>query len=156
MEAGAVAARAQAYDVPFYAVRVVTESRNPVRHGYDIPGAVTVTGGLLAQVTCSFNSALHRQALIVGSTGVIQTTYPNHTSAERPGILNLRKGIDAKAVDSIIETAPADGFLAEAESFARLVRENPDSDLRLEAIFREAEAHARSRCAIWAVIGPGS
>ena len=90
-----------------------------------LAGTLEFTGGLLAQVTCSFNSALHRQALIVGSTGVIQTTYPNHTSAERPGILNLRKGIDAKAVDSIIETAPADGFLAEAESFARLVREGP-------------------------------
>src|SRR5271154_2865311 len=30
--------------------RFVTESRSPVRHGYDIPGAVTVTGGLLALV----------------------------------------------------------------------------------------------------------
>jgi EmrB/QacA subfamily drug resistance transporter len=32
------------------ALRFVTESRNPERHGYDIPGAVTVTGGLLALV----------------------------------------------------------------------------------------------------------
>jgi EmrB/QacA subfamily drug resistance transporter len=32
------------------ALRVVTESRSPVRHGYDIPGAVSVTGGLLALV----------------------------------------------------------------------------------------------------------
>jgi EmrB/QacA subfamily drug resistance transporter len=32
------------------ALRVVTESRSPVRHSYDIPGAVTVTGGLLALV----------------------------------------------------------------------------------------------------------
>ena len=32
------------------AVRVVTESRSPVRHGYDVPGAVTVTLGLLALV----------------------------------------------------------------------------------------------------------
>ncbi|HEX3792999.1 MAG TPA: MFS transporter [Acidimicrobiales bacterium] len=32
------------------AVRYVTESRSPVRHGYDIPGAVTVTGGLLTLV----------------------------------------------------------------------------------------------------------
>src|SRR6202789_1583968 len=29
------------------AARFVTGSRNPTRHGYDIPGAVTVTGGLL-------------------------------------------------------------------------------------------------------------
>jgi EmrB/QacA subfamily drug resistance transporter len=32
------------------ATRYVTESRSPVRHGYDIPGALTVTGGLLALV----------------------------------------------------------------------------------------------------------
>src|ERR1700761_5827385 len=31
-------------------LRFVTESRSPVRHGYDIPGAVTATGGLLALV----------------------------------------------------------------------------------------------------------
>ena len=34
----------------FAAARFVTESRSPVRHGYDIPGAITVTGGLLALV----------------------------------------------------------------------------------------------------------
>jgi EmrB/QacA subfamily drug resistance transporter len=34
----------------FAAWRVTTESRSPVRHGYDIPGAVTVTGGLLTLV----------------------------------------------------------------------------------------------------------
>jgi EmrB/QacA subfamily drug resistance transporter len=32
------------------AARFVTESKSPVRHGYDIPGAVTATGGLLALV----------------------------------------------------------------------------------------------------------
>jgi EmrB/QacA subfamily drug resistance transporter len=32
------------------ATRFVTESKNPVRHSYDIPGAVTVTSGLLALV----------------------------------------------------------------------------------------------------------
>ena len=32
------------------ATRFVTESKSPVRHGYDIPGALTVTGGLLALV----------------------------------------------------------------------------------------------------------
>jgi EmrB/QacA subfamily drug resistance transporter len=32
------------------ALRVVRESRSPAKHGYDLPGAVTVTGGLLALV----------------------------------------------------------------------------------------------------------
>jgi D-xylose 1-dehydrogenase (NADP+, D-xylono-1,5-lactone-forming) len=83
--------------------------------------------GLMAQVTCSFESALHRQALIAGSEGVIQTSFLNHTSAEQPGILRLRTGAGAgnRGIDSIVETEPANGFLAEAESFARLVREGP-------------------------------
>jgi len=34
----------------FAALRVVSESRSPANHGYDLPGAVTVTGGLLALV----------------------------------------------------------------------------------------------------------
>jgi MFS family permease len=33
-----------------FATRYITESKSPVRHGYDISGAVTVTGGLLALV----------------------------------------------------------------------------------------------------------
>jgi D-xylose 1-dehydrogenase (NADP+, D-xylono-1,5-lactone-forming) len=82
-------------------------------------------GGLMAQVTCSFGSALHRQALIAGSKGVIQTTYLNHTSREQPGDLRLRSGAGANAVDSVIQTPPANGFLAEAESFERLVRNGP-------------------------------
>jgi EmrB/QacA subfamily drug resistance transporter len=32
------------------AARFVTESKSPLRHGYDIPGALTATGGLLALV----------------------------------------------------------------------------------------------------------
>jgi EmrB/QacA subfamily drug resistance transporter len=39
-----------AIGVAIAAFRFVTESRNPTRHGYDIPGAVTATGGLLALV----------------------------------------------------------------------------------------------------------
>ena len=34
----------------FGAARVVRESKSPANHGYDLPGAVTVTGGLLALV----------------------------------------------------------------------------------------------------------
>jgi EmrB/QacA subfamily drug resistance transporter len=34
----------------FAAVGVVSESRSPANHGYDLPGAATVTGGLLALV----------------------------------------------------------------------------------------------------------
>jgi D-xylose 1-dehydrogenase (NADP+, D-xylono-1,5-lactone-forming) len=109
-------------------------------------------GGLLAQITCSFDSALHRLALIAGSAGIIQTTYLNHTSAEQPGILRLRTGAGAKGEDSVIETPPTNGFLAEAESFERLVRGGPahwtgatpeesiDIMTTLEALLRSARS----------------
>jgi D-xylose 1-dehydrogenase (NADP+, D-xylono-1,5-lactone-forming) len=125
---------------PVSLVRIVA-GRRPVRvqaaarwthadgRGAGVDGALAATlefaGGLLAQISCSFESALHRQALIVGSAGVIETTFANHTSAERPGVLILRAGLGADAVDGKIETPPINGFLAEAESFEALVRGGP-------------------------------
>jgi len=81
--------------------------------------------GLFAQITCSFSTCVHRQALIAGSNGVIQTTYLNHTSAPAQAVLQLRVGTDKDAVDSIVQTSAANGFLAEVESFERLVRGGP-------------------------------
>jgi len=81
--------------------------------------------GLFAQITCSFSTCVHRQALIAGSNGVIQTTYLNHTSAPAQAVLQLRVGTDKDAVDSTVQTSAANGFLAEAESFERLVRSGP-------------------------------
>jgi predicted dehydrogenase len=128
------------------------------RNGAGVDSALAATlefaSGLLAQISCSFSSSLHRQALIAGSAGVIQTTFSNHTSAERPGILVLRTGIGAGAVDGKIETPPVNGFLAEAESFEALVRGGParwvgatpqesiDIMMMLEALLRSARSGA--------------
>jgi predicted dehydrogenase len=100
--------------------------REPAGVDSALAATLEFADGLFAQVTCSFDSALHRQALIAGSAGVLQTTYLNHTSAQQPGVLILRAGDGPKALDGKIETPPIDGFLAEAESFERLVREGPD------------------------------
>jgi predicted dehydrogenase len=81
--------------------------------------------GLLAQNTCSFNTCVHRQALIAGTHGVIQTTYLNHTSSASQAVLQLRVGTDKDAVDSIVHTSTINGFLAEADAFARLVSDGP-------------------------------
>ena len=110
--------------------------------------------GLLAQVGCSFATALHRQALIIGTDGVLQTTFFNHPSPAAPPVLQLKRG---KGPDSLFETleVPAtNGFLGEAESFARLVRQGPgqwngvtpeesvDIALTLDAL--RQSAHTRS------------
>ncbi len=82
--------------------------------------------GLLAQVSCSFATALHRQALITGTGGILQTTFYNHPSPAAPPVLHLRRGKTADASSEVVEVQATNGFLAEAESFERLVREGPD------------------------------
>jgi len=148
---------------PVSLARMVARSRptrvQAVAHwasGVDHTLAATVqfAGGLFAQINCSFGTCLHRQALIAGSNGVIQTTYLNHTSSAAEAALKLRIGSGRDAVDSIVETQPVNGFLAEAESFERLVREGPagwsgitpeeslDVMLALEAILHSARSGA--------------
>jgi D-xylose 1-dehydrogenase (NADP+, D-xylono-1,5-lactone-forming) len=112
------------------------------------------TSGLLAQINCSFDTAPQRQALITGSKGVIETTYMNHTSSAQQAVLRLRVGTDKDAVDSLVQTSPVNGFLAEAESFERLVKAGPaewsgstpeesiDVMLTLEAILGSARSGA--------------
>jgi xylose dehydrogenase (NAD/NADP) len=110
--------------------------------------------GLLAQIDCSFDTGPHRQALIAGSKGVIETTYMNHTTSEQQAVLELRVGTEKDAVESLVQTSPVNGFLAEAESFERLVRAGPaewsgaapeesiDNMLTVEAILRSARSGA--------------
>jgi D-xylose 1-dehydrogenase (NADP+, D-xylono-1,5-lactone-forming) len=83
--------------------------------------------GLLAQITCSFEGSLHRQALIVGSEGVIETSFSNHTNADTPGDLFVREGSGTRGARRVIHTEAANGFQAEAESFAALVRGEPNA-----------------------------
>ena len=56
--------------------------------------------GAIAQMACAMDLALHRQATIVGSDGVITTEYLNHTAPTgrvhpwgfQPSQLRLRRG----------------------------------------------------------------
>jgi predicted dehydrogenase len=147
---------------PVSLVRLVAKSR-PAKvyaaaewttSGVDRAIAATLRfeSGLFAQIACSFDACLHRQALISGSLGVIQTTYLNHTFGPEQAVLQLRSGTDRNAVDTTVQTSAVDGFLAEAESFERLVRggaahwsgatpeESMDIMLTLEAILKSARS----------------
>jgi xylose dehydrogenase (NAD/NADP) len=124
--------------------------------GVDRAVAATLqfASGLMAQISCSFAACLHRQALISGSAGLIQTTYANHTSAPSQAVLQLLVGTDKDAVDSLVQSSAINGFLAEAESFARLVGKGPaawtgpspeesiDNMLTLQAILESARSGA--------------
>lgn len=96
--------------------------------GVDLSVAATLEfpGGALGQIACSFATAQHRHAHIAGDAGTIETTYLNHPPVGGPPILTLRRGTSAATVPEIIETEGGNGFLAEAESFQRLVTRGPE------------------------------
>ncbi len=82
--------------------------------------ALEFPGGLLAQAACSFETVVHRQALILGDDGVIETTYANHTD-RIPPVIRIRRGTVRDAPFEELPSPAVNGFLAEADSFAELV-----------------------------------
>jgi xylose dehydrogenase (NAD/NADP) len=112
--------------------------------------SIEFPSGALAQISCSFATARHRNAQIVGDQGSIVTTYYNDTSAAFPPVLDVRRGTGWDAEREAIQTASTNGFLAEAEAFHDLVRygwsgwtgaspaESIDIALTLEALARSA------------------
>lgn len=133
------------------------------RTGVDLTAAATLEfpGGAVAQLGCSMATARHRHALIAGERGTVETSYSNH--APPGGTLSLRVGRGAPApAPEVVEVPGGDGFRAEAESFARMVRLGPrhwdgateaeslDTALALQAIA------ASARTGAWVEVGaPG-
>jgi predicted dehydrogenase len=82
--------------------------------------------GILAQVSCSFSTAVHRQATIAGSDGIIHTPFPNTPPEGQTGRFTLRRGTSWNSVEEVIDAPALNGFLAEAESFCRMIRQGPE------------------------------
>ncbi|MBC7841853.1 MAG: Gfo/Idh/MocA family oxidoreductase [Gemmatimonadaceae bacterium] len=95
--------------------------------GVDSTAAATLqfADGMIAQASCSFSAAIHRQALIAGDDGVIETSYANHTSVDVPPVLMLRRGRENRSTPEVIAVAAVNGFRAEAEAFADFVQGKP-------------------------------
>lgn len=96
-------------------------------NGVDITAAATIEfpSGLIAQMSCSFETGYHRHGLVAGTDGVIETNYLNHPPASGPAVLQIKRGIAFNAVFEPIPVADANGFLLEAESFADYVAKGP-------------------------------
>jgi D-xylose 1-dehydrogenase (NADP+, D-xylono-1,5-lactone-forming) len=86
-----------------------------------LTGTVHYASGAVAQIACSMDTAVHRQALVVGSLGSLQTDYLNHTSDTQPGYLNYRRGSGWDAPTESRPYARGNGFVFEAEHFADLI-----------------------------------
>ena len=101
----------------------------------DIAMAATLlyADGRQAQMSCAMDSALHRHAQIVGSSGVIETEYLNHTADPalhpdgshpdgfQPSLMRVRRGGLPPQPFEPVASACGSGFRFAAEAFARLV-----------------------------------
>jgi len=110
--------------------------------------------GFIAQIACCIASGWHRHALIAGENGVLETSFLNHAPRGGPSMVLLKRGTREDGVVERIEVPGANGFLAEAESFADLVASGPthwtgvseqesiDIMLTIEALLRSARSGA--------------
>ena len=105
--------------------RVVATARR-MPSGVDLTLAATMefASGALAQITCSFAASAARFATILGDQGTIETGYANHAMPGTDTLpIRIRRGTKA-TVPFETENLPAgDGFKAEGESFALMVRQ---------------------------------
>lgn len=96
--------------------------------GVDLTVAATLQfpSGAIAQLGCSMATAGHRHAVVTGDLGVAETSFANHAPLEGDTLtLRLKRG-SANPIPFETLTLPAtDGFRAEAESFARMIRLGP-------------------------------
>jgi len=113
-------------------------------------------GGLLAQISCSFATARHRRALVVGDAGTIATNYLNDTTDAMPGVMDVTVGTGWDAKRETFRSVDGSGFLAEAEAFAQLVAHGPgawtgatpEESIDIATMLEAIAASARSGVAV--------
>jgi xylose dehydrogenase (NAD/NADP) len=103
--------------------RVLATADNDA-NGVDMTTIATLDfgDGLLAQVASSFATGFHRHAMICGEDGVIETNYLNHPPIGGPAVLQIRPGRLQTIPWEPADVPAGNGFLQEADSFARLLR----------------------------------
>ena len=98
--------------------------------GVDIATSATLlySGGRSAQLFCAMNVGYHRVATILGSAGVIETEFLNHTSQDPnhplkylPSLMRVRRGFAGTLPLEEVRSATGSGFAFCAEAFARVI-----------------------------------
>ena len=122
----------------------VTAQAHWADSGVDISMMATLhyADGRRAQMSCAMDAATHRRATLVGSAGVIETEYLNHTGAATgdawgylPNQLRVRRGTANTIAFEEIRSGTGSGFRFAAEAFAKVVAEKD-----FAAIERAAQA----------------
>jgi D-xylose 1-dehydrogenase (NADP+, D-xylono-1,5-lactone-forming) len=117
-----------------------------------LAGTIEYPGSGIGQISCSFASAVHRQASVTGSAGVIETDYQNHTDRQEAPSIRLRRGTGWTDPFVTLPVPRQNGFTLEAEAFARMVesgdraaeRERRAASLDNQATLRALLESARS------------
>jgi predicted dehydrogenase len=78
-------------------------------------------GGGIAQISCSFATAVHRRAIIAGTGGVIDTDYHNHTDRVTAPSFRLKRSPDWTAEFDTVPVPSENGFRAELDAFADMI-----------------------------------
>jgi hypothetical protein len=78
-------------------------------------------GGGIAQISCSFATAVHRRAIIAGAAGVIETDYHNHTDRAAAPSFRLKRGTDWQADFETVPVPIENGFRAELDAFVHMI-----------------------------------
>jgi predicted dehydrogenase len=86
-----------------------------------LAAALEYPGGGIAQVSCSFGTAVHRRAIIAGTTGVIDTDYHNHTDRVAAPSYRIKRSADWQADFETIPVPSENGFRAELDAFVDLI-----------------------------------
>jgi predicted dehydrogenase len=130
LDAGSYAMSLIRLALPGRPLRVVAQS-HMAASGVDIGTSATLwyAGGKSAQLHCAMNVGYHRLATILGSNGVIETEFLNHTTAKVPHPLNylpslmrVRKGFGNAMPFVDVQSATGSGFSFCAEAFANVIR----------------------------------
>ena len=99
--------------------------------GVDISTSATLfySGGRTAQLFCAMNVGYHRVATILGSNGVIETEFLNHTSEDPahplkylPSLMRVRQGIAGTLPLQTVRSATGSGFAFCAEAFTQVIQ----------------------------------
>jgi predicted dehydrogenase len=115
-------------------VRVTATAR--WHSGVDETLAATLeyAGGGIAQINCSFATAVHRRAIIAGTTGVIDTDYHNHTDRAPAPSFRLKRSADWQADFETVPVPSENGFRVEVDAFADLIEREDHAALRARRV----------------------
>jgi xylose dehydrogenase (NAD/NADP) len=78
-------------------------------------------GGGIAQISCSFATAVHRRAIIAGTGGVIDTDYHNHTDRSSGPSFRIKRGTDWQSEFETVPVPIENGFRVELDAFVDMI-----------------------------------